>query len=139
METNPGGPGHNHHLRVPTSDRVIKTHVITVNTSGVFLLPGKLYRQALNPRIGPATPRHATQCRSQLSTFVRRFIPSVNPISRHGVGANSENVAISCNQLCERMERVGSLGRAEKSRADPTVSPDCVTRAFHCDVIVQNR
>ncbi|GBP33259.1 Modular serine protease [Eumeta japonica] len=32
------------------------------------------------------------------------------------------SVAISCNQLCERVEHVGPPGRAEKSRADPTVS-----------------
>ncbi|GBP44499.1 hypothetical protein EVAR_39510_1 [Eumeta japonica] len=31
-------------------------------------------------------------------------------------------LAISCNQLCERVEHVGPLGRAEKSLADPTVS-----------------
>ncbi|GBP61359.1 hypothetical protein EVAR_50841_1 [Eumeta japonica] len=40
-------------------------------------------------------------------------------------------VAKSCNQLCECVEHVGQLGRAEKSRADPTVLPDRVARAFH--------
>ncbi|GBP44398.1 hypothetical protein EVAR_81312_1 [Eumeta japonica] len=38
----------------------------------------------------------------------------------------------------ERVEHVDSLGGAEKSRADPTVSPDRVTRVFHCDIIAQN-
>ncbi|GBP37948.1 hypothetical protein EVAR_84935_1 [Eumeta japonica] len=31
-----------------------------------------------------------------------------------------------------------ALGRAEKSLADPTVSPVHVTRAFHCDFIARN-
>ncbi|GBP63046.1 hypothetical protein EVAR_87418_1 [Eumeta japonica] len=44
-------------------------------------------------------------------------------------------IAISCNRMCERVEHVGPLDRAEKSRVNPTVSPYHVTRAFHCDVI----
>ncbi|GBP00379.1 hypothetical protein EVAR_943_1 [Eumeta japonica] len=43
----------------------------------------------------------------------------------------SKIVVIGCNELCERVEHAGPLGRAEKSRADPTVSSDRVTRAFH--------
>ncbi|GBP19021.1 hypothetical protein EVAR_78490_1 [Eumeta japonica] len=42
---------------------------------------------------------------------------------------------MGCNKLSERVEHVGSLGRADRSRADPTVSPD---HAFHCDVIAGN-
>ncbi|GBP51401.1 hypothetical protein EVAR_38795_1 [Eumeta japonica] len=39
----------------------------------------------------------------------------------------SEKVEQVCNRPCERVEHVGLLGQAEKSRADPTVSPDRVT------------
>ncbi|GBP11151.1 hypothetical protein EVAR_5987_1 [Eumeta japonica] len=42
------------------------------------------------------------------------------------------------NQLYERVKNVGPLGRGEKSRADPTVSPDRVTHAFHCDIVARN-
>ncbi|GBP24800.1 hypothetical protein EVAR_14133_1 [Eumeta japonica] len=45
-----------------------------------------------------------------------------------------ESVAISCNLLCERLEHVGPLGRAGNIRADPTVSPDRVTRPCHSSV-----
>ncbi|GBP01055.1 hypothetical protein EVAR_2321_1 [Eumeta japonica] len=40
----------------------------------------------------------------------------------HTTNSKGITIAISCNQLCERVEHVGPLGRAEKSRADPTVS-----------------
>ncbi|GBP82802.1 hypothetical protein EVAR_46025_1 [Eumeta japonica] len=50
----------------------------------------------------------------------------------------SKIVAIGCNRLCERVKHVGPLGRAEKSRADPSVSSNRVTQAFHSDVIARN-
>ncbi|GBP38921.1 hypothetical protein EVAR_95671_1 [Eumeta japonica] len=40
-------------------------------------------------------------------------------------------VRASCNQLFERVEYVGLMGRAEKGRVDPTASPDRVTRPRH--------
>ncbi|GBP82891.1 hypothetical protein EVAR_59343_1 [Eumeta japonica] len=46
--------------------------------------------------------------------------------------------AMSCNQLFELVEHVGSLGRTEKRRADQTVSPARVTRTFYYDVIARN-
>ncbi|GBP15867.1 hypothetical protein EVAR_12466_1 [Eumeta japonica] len=54
------------------------------------------------------------------------------------LGYYAREVAISCDQLCERVEHVGPLGQAERNRADPTVSPDRITRAFHCHAIARN-
>ncbi|GBP65647.1 hypothetical protein EVAR_53456_1 [Eumeta japonica] len=50
----------------------------------------------------------------------------------------ANDVLRSYNRPCERVEHVSPLGRAEKSRENPTVSPDRITRAFHCDVIARN-
>ncbi|GBP94413.1 hypothetical protein EVAR_65669_1 [Eumeta japonica] len=49
-----------------------------------------------------------------------------------------QRIANSGNELCERVEHVDPLDRTENSRADPIVSPDRVTRAFHYDVIARN-
>ncbi|GBP63788.1 hypothetical protein EVAR_44889_1 [Eumeta japonica] len=45
---------------------------------------------------------------------------------------------VSCDQLYERVEHVGPLGRTEKSRANTNVSPNRITRAFRYDVIARN-
>ncbi|GBP58222.1 hypothetical protein EVAR_87800_1 [Eumeta japonica] len=46
--------------------------------------------------------------------------------------------SIDYSKLCERVEHVGPLGRAEKSRTDQSVSPDRVTRALYCNAIARN-
>ncbi|GBP06320.1 hypothetical protein EVAR_3640_1 [Eumeta japonica] len=67
----------------------------------------------------------------------------VTPLAE-AVGGLRDNMAeilpreVRRDQLCERVEHVAPLGRAEKSRADPTVTPDRVTGAFHCDVTARN-
>ncbi|GBP94094.1 hypothetical protein EVAR_69739_1 [Eumeta japonica] len=68
---------------------------------------------------------------TKCALYSKRMVSSETKCALYGkILVNSETKCAlygkSCNRLCEHVEHVGPLGRAEKSRADLTVSPDRV-------------